>query len=117
MHFSCLANDWLRVQALSHWLLPSWAGVFHWQSTSTDLLLIHSSVVLWGLRGARTGSLPLLTRGLVPAIPSQRTGLLGAALLSLHCLCSPVGRTAPVCCRFLLASLELLALPAQPLGW
>lgn len=68
MQRSCLENDWLRVQALSHRFTPSlWAVVFRSQSTSGDLLFIYNSesVACWDTEepSSWTGSLPLPAPG------------------------------------------------------
>lgn len=99
MQHSCLENDWLRVQALSHWFTPSlWAVVFRLQSVSGDLLFIYNSesVTCWETKklSSGTGSLPLLAQGLIQTSPSQRIWLVCNSLVNKQ-LCSRAGGSLP----------------------
>lgn len=125
MQRSCLENDWLRVQALSHRFTPSlWAVVFRSQSTSGDLLFIYNSesVACWDTEepSSWTGSLPLPAPGLIRTSRSQRTWLVCSSLVNKQ-LCShtgdssSVGLTTPACwlvlfltCFIFFVLLELL---------
>jgi len=88
---SCLENDWLRVQGLSHRFTPlSWAVVF--RGVSSDLLFFiynSESVACWETEepSSGTGSLPLLAKGLIQTSRSQRIRLFYSRLVNKQ-LCS-----------------------------